>query len=582
MRDFIFLAPHYLYLLALLPLWLLLGAYHSQQERKQLAYFRQHPLNRRPVWRTNLWVLSSLAALTLALAQPAWNPEPVHETEQGRDVIFLVDVSRSMLAADALPSRLEASRQAIREVITQSQNDRFGLVAFAGSTVIKSPLTHDKRFFLYLLDQLSTESVAYGGTRIEDALFKVFDKMIPKESDSSAIDLVMLTDGEDLGSKPIRAIEKLNQMNIRLLVIGLGDSETGARIPSRDGKGWVFHEGREFWSKMQTKPLRHMTQAADKGIFFPVGTANFNLAESIAQLRQLWPGSGRSESQRLRYTEGYPVCLFIAALCQCLLLLNRKRKLLLASLFLFSFNSQAFWGSPSLEKADELPVDAIEQAGYNLQQIEQIAKKRAAYAQNEAAELYAIIARNSDDLNLVITAHYNEAICYIQHAEEITEAFNEQDLMLISDEEFDIVGPLTFYRFARELLQKILQVDPNHLPAAKSLQYLMSIEAVNNDLMESQEGDQENSDANESDEQEGESDEEQESDTESEDQQQEQENPQEGDDQGKREDSQMEINELRLPPPNATAEEIISAAKQIDTYQRSPAPTKQSQIKQDW
>ena len=284
MTDWALLAPDALWLLLILPVWLVLGWYHHRQERLQLTAFYARPLLSQHRGRFAWLTLVSLLCVLLAFARPAWDPKPIQQNEQGRDIIFLLDVSRSMLAADQLPNRLEAARQAIRDTVNASENDRFALVAFAGSTVIKSPLTHDKAFFLYLLEQLNSDSVAHGGTRIEDALFKVMDKMVPQESNSAAIDLVMLTDGEDLGSRPERAIARLNQLSIRLLIVGLGDPAIGARVPARNGQGWAQDQGREYWSKLQLTPLQEMAQQANQGIFFPVATAKFDLAEFIEQL----------------------------------------------------------------------------------------------------------------------------------------------------------------------------------------------------------------------------------------------------------------------------------------------------------
>lgn len=192
MSDFIFLAPQWLWLLLLIPLWLVIIFYHQKQSMRDLQSFRQTPLTKNNQYLQQTLMFSTLLALVLALAMPAWDPQPKSNETQGRDMVFLLDVSRSMLVKDAGPNRLEVARQAIRNTINASISDRFGLVVFAGSTSIQSPLTNDKTFFNYLLNQVNSNSVAQGGTRIEDALFKVLDKMAEKNQ-HNAMDIILIS-----------------------------------------------------------------------------------------------------------------------------------------------------------------------------------------------------------------------------------------------------------------------------------------------------------------------------------------------------------------------------------------------------
>lgn len=120
------------------------------------------------------------AFIIFALARPAWNLKPEKVKAKGRDVVFLIDVSRSMLATDLVPNRLERSKLAVKDCLENIKGDRVGIVAFAGNSVIKCPLTLDYGFFRMALDDLSPQSVSRGGTMLGDALRKclkeVFDK----------------------------------------------------------------------------------------------------------------------------------------------------------------------------------------------------------------------------------------------------------------------------------------------------------------------------------------------------------------------------------------------------------------------
>lgn len=575
MIDWTLLAPEALYLLLLLPAWLGLGWYQQSKEKQQLQAFYQRAIHSRRRGGSGPLALLSLLFLVLAFARPAWDPQPVDQNEQGRDIIFLLDVSRSMLAADAVPNRLEAARKAIKETVNASEMDRFGLVAFAGSTAIKSPLTHDKGFFLYLLEQLGPDSVAHGGTRIEDALFKVIDKMVPKESDSSAIDLVMLTDGEDLGSQPERAIAKLNELNIRLLIVGLGDPGMGARVPARNGKGWAQDNGREYWSKMQPKPLLQMAEQAHQGIFFPVATAKFDLAEYIEQLRQLWPATGRSQAERVEYTEGYPWLIFMSLLCQLLLLLNRKQKLVTASLVSLFFCGSALSAEPQ-------PVTAPEELhNISLQQVERRAASFAQEFPGEAAKLYEHIAATTDELPVALAANYNQAIASIRFAEQMQNSQEHHAMLLYLDHERVLADPLTFYRKARDLLQQVLRQQPSHLAAAKALQYLMSVGHINDDLIEKMK--QHNQEPGSPDNQEQEDSKEKSASKEESSSSQESQNQEDGEESEQDAEAMAEdIKELKIPPPIDSAEDVIAESKQVNSYQRSPAKSSTEPAEKDW
>ena len=183
--------------------------------------------------------LKWMACLSLlcGLDAPGLEPEKIGVEQNGRDLIFVLDVSRSMLAKDCRPNRLEVAKAAIEQCLKTKSGNRYALMAFAGSASIRCPLTRDQRFFRKMLREISPDSVAQGGTRIEDALTKVVDKLLLDDDESSsASDLILISDGEDLGSKPERSVSKLNALGVRMLVIGLGDSEYGERIPEDNGE----------------------------------------------------------------------------------------------------------------------------------------------------------------------------------------------------------------------------------------------------------------------------------------------------------------------------------------------------------
>jgi len=223
-----------LHLLWLLPALGAFFAYAAWKRRSALARFVEAPLlaqlrvTTSPVrrrWKAGI-LLSGCAFLVIALARPAWNPKPKTLTRRGRDVVFMLDVSRSMLAEDLAPNRLERSKLAIRDAVEVLEGDRVALVVFAGTAVVKCPLTLDYGFFRMMLEDVSMDSAARGGTMIGDALRKTL-KEVFDDREKRFKDIVLITDGEDHDSFPVEAAKEAGVQGVRLIAIGIGDAPGG-------------------------------------------------------------------------------------------------------------------------------------------------------------------------------------------------------------------------------------------------------------------------------------------------------------------------------------------------------------------
>lgn len=148
--------------------------------------------------------LAAFTLLVLALARPGYAPKKHSVSRTGRDVVFALDVSQSILAEDVAPSRLEVSKQAVRDALKTFSNERVGLVVYAGSATILCPLTYDYDFVRYMLEQAHTRSADFGGTTVQSAVEKVVDQVFMPDR-GGVQDLVILTDGRDHGSQMPRA-----------------------------------------------------------------------------------------------------------------------------------------------------------------------------------------------------------------------------------------------------------------------------------------------------------------------------------------------------------------------------------------
>jgi Ca-activated chloride channel family protein len=217
-------------------------------------------------------LIGAFIVIVVALTEPRQNQKPMEIKSQGRDVVILLDTSRSMLAEDIKPSRLERAKIAIGDLLKQLAGDRIAIVTFAGSATVKCPLTQDYAFVRMAVADISTESVGRGGTAIGDAIRKAAEGVFDKQSREYK-DLILITDGEDHDSFPVEAAQKAAQQGIRIFAIGIGDEKEGSRIPITGPDGqttFLKYQGQEVWSKLDADTLRKVAAATPGGRYIGV------------------------------------------------------------------------------------------------------------------------------------------------------------------------------------------------------------------------------------------------------------------------------------------------------------------------
>ncbi|MEO1855871.1 MAG: VWA domain-containing protein, partial [Rubritalea sp.] len=308
MSEIIFIQPMMLWLLLLVPAFIAVFRLRLTLQRRDLHGFGEGSRGRRSEhvsmepWRLALLTISAITII-LALSRPAINPHPKLIARDGRDVVFMLDVSKSMLAEDRLPNRLSSAKFSIAECVESLEDHRFGLVVFAGSSSIVCPLTMDKDFFLEALEKTGPDSVAHGGTRIGDALLKACDKLF-SDSKHGYRDIVLVSDGGDQSEGISSAIEQLNGKQIRLLAIGLGDEKVGARIPSNDGTSdYMLYKKQEVWSKLDGALLSKLVNDCKEAAYIPVGTRQMALGQIYQRISSQGGTQQLAEESVIDYDE---------------------------------------------------------------------------------------------------------------------------------------------------------------------------------------------------------------------------------------------------------------------------------------
>ena len=243
--------------------------------------------------------------------------ESVTTKQPQADIMVALDVSKSMLAEDAAPNRLERAKAEVLDMLTSLGGHRVGLVAFAGGARILTPLTTDHDSFRIELRDAGPNSVSRGGTQLGDAINKSLSGF--RSQPGSKI-ILLITDGEDHDSYPMDAAKAALERGVRIVTIGFGseqgseiiitDTKTGARNALTDRQGQVVR------SRLDGETLRNIALTTE-GAYIPAGVAALDLESILAEhLRPMILDATRTQKRQLptqQYTWFVLIC-FISLL----------------------------------------------------------------------------------------------------------------------------------------------------------------------------------------------------------------------------------------------------------------------------
>ena len=228
--------PNFLYLTLIIPFLMLINfLYMSWRKKIQDSYSDSELLEiispNRSNFKLNLkLILECLAILLLSigLANPKIGTELNSINREGVDIVFAIDVSKSMLAEDVAPNRLLRSKRIISEIINSLNSDRVGIVAYAAQAIPQVPLTTDFASVKNFLQIIDTDMLSSQGTSIDSAL-NLAANFFDQNSETNRV-LILLSDGEDHDDIPESLINLIIENNINLISIGVGQ-DNGSTIP---------------------------------------------------------------------------------------------------------------------------------------------------------------------------------------------------------------------------------------------------------------------------------------------------------------------------------------------------------------
>lgn len=228
----------YLYLLLLVPVLVLIFLYNQYWKRKKQREFGDLELVKKlspeksvfkPVLKLAVLLLA-LIGLIFGLVNPKIGTKMETVKREGIDIVFAMDVSKSMLAEDIAPNRLEKSKQIVSQIINQLGSDRIGIVAYAGSAFPVLPITTDYSSAKMFLQSMNTDIVSSLGTSLDEAI-KLSATYFDEKSKTSKL-LILISDGEDHSEGAEDAAEEANKLGMKIITIGIG-TEKGGPIPLR-------------------------------------------------------------------------------------------------------------------------------------------------------------------------------------------------------------------------------------------------------------------------------------------------------------------------------------------------------------
>lgn len=306
----------------LVPLMVLFYVITERAARKRMAKFAGESVlgkltaSYSPSKRNTRATLVILAILLgcIALARPQVGHTYREEKRRGIDFVIALDVSKSMLAEDIKPNRLERSKLAILDLLEKTQGDRVGLVAFAGSAFLQCPLTLDYDAFRQTLDSVTPDILSTQGTDIAGALLEA-EASFAKDNNHKVV--VMITDGEDLEAEGILQAKKAREAGLTVYTVGVGSPE-GELIPVTDGRGrkdWLRDpQGNPVTTRLDESTLKQIA-VASVGAYKPLGPTGEGLQFVYEQCLTLIPDQERETHMRKVPVERYQWPLALAVLC---------------------------------------------------------------------------------------------------------------------------------------------------------------------------------------------------------------------------------------------------------------------------
>jgi Ca-activated chloride channel family protein len=252
----------------------------------RLAYLMKHASIRRKALKASLF-FASIYFISIALANPRAGYEVEEVERKGLDIVFALDVSKSMLCEDVVPNRIERAKQLIRNILEELSTDRVGMVIYAGSAFPQLPITTDYTMARMLLDHVSTDMVSSQGTALKDAL-ELAEGFFEDSGNASKV-VVVISDGENHEEGAMEIANDLKDEDFTLFTVGVG-SNAGGPIPEKRGSRLIGYkkdqQGKVIITKLDAGQLKEIAQTGG-GKYYDMSRSSAQVADLMTEVNAL-------------------------------------------------------------------------------------------------------------------------------------------------------------------------------------------------------------------------------------------------------------------------------------------------------
>ena len=280
----------YLWLLILVPVILIIYAFVRAARRRCIRKFGDEALVKdlmpsysgsKGWWRIIMFCIAFFF-FVIGLSRPLIGAKLVERETKGAEIMICLDVSNSMLGEDYSPDRLSRAKLAISKLVDRLQDDRIGLVLFAGTSFVQLPITTDYVSAKMFMSSIDTRSIPVQGTAIGDAIYTAARGFSAQSEKSRAI--IVITDGENHEDDPVQAAKEVAETGIRVYTVGVGSAQ-GQPIPM-DGELLKDQDGEIVVTRLDDETLKAIADAGN-GAYVHAGNEEFGLNPIIDEINKL-------------------------------------------------------------------------------------------------------------------------------------------------------------------------------------------------------------------------------------------------------------------------------------------------------
>ena len=280
----------FLYLILLVPVLLIVYGVIQRLRTARIRRFGEEALVRELMpsyskskgWMRIILFDLALACVAIGLARPQIGAKLSEHETRGAEIMIALDVSNSMLAQDYSPCRLDRAKLAISRIVDRLQDDRIGLIIFAGSSFVQLPITTDYVSAKMFLNNINTDSVPVQGTAIGDAILTAAKGFSAQSERSRAI--ILITDGENHEDDALEAAKQAAEIGIKVYTVGVGSTQ-GQPIP-KDGELMKDRDGNIVVTKLDEEGLKRIAKAGN-GTYVHAGNEEFGLNPIIDEIKRM-------------------------------------------------------------------------------------------------------------------------------------------------------------------------------------------------------------------------------------------------------------------------------------------------------